>query len=111
MKKGVPVSPGVAIARAYRIEDTFLRHTPAHIDQNGVVAELARFDNACVVVADELDTIVERVRLEVSEDAATIFRAHRLLLRDQALHDKVRAYIQDRHYDATSALQEALAEY
>ena len=111
MKKGVPVSPGVAIARAYRIEDTLIQHAPAHIDTTAVVAELTRFDNACAAVVAELDAVVERVSREVSEDAASIFRAHRLLVRDPALVSKVKSYIQSYHFDATTALQETLAEY
>lgn len=111
MKKGVPVSPGVAIAQAYRIEDTLLQHAPAHIETTAVFAELTRFDNACMAAVAELDAVVERVSREVSEDAAAIFRSHRLLVRDPALVSKVKSYIQTHHFDARTALQETLAEY
>ena len=52
MKKGVAVSPGIAIARAFRIEDTFARHDPLFLlDDAAVAAELARLDSALAAVA------------------------------------------------------------
>ena len=112
MKKGVAVSPGIAIARAFRIEDTFARHDPLFLlDDADVAAEVARLDGAVAAVASELDRTVDRVNREVGEDAAAIFRAHRLLLRDPVLLGKVRALVTGRRVDARTALQDTLDEY
>jgi phosphoenolpyruvate-protein phosphotransferase len=111
MKKGVAVSPGIAVAHAFCIDDTLSRRDVHHLDGAALSAETARLDKACVAAAKELDGIIARVSTQVGEEQAAIFRAHRLLLRDPALLSKVKSTICNRHVDARTALQEALAEY
>jgi phosphotransferase system enzyme I (PtsI) len=111
MKRGVPVSPGVAVARAYCMDLALARREPTRLDAAAVSGEVARFDAACAAAAAELDAIVARVRQEVGEDEAAIFQAHRLLVRDPALSAKVTNAILDRQVDAHTALQESLDEY
>jgi phosphoenolpyruvate-protein phosphotransferase (PTS system enzyme I) len=111
LKKGVPVSPGVAVARAYCVDEILARHAPGKLDLAAVSGEISRFDNACAAAARDLDAIVARVGQQVGDQEAAIFQAHRLLLRDPALITKVKSAILDRHIDAHTALQETLDEY
>ena len=111
MKKGVPVSPGVAVARAYCVDDVLARREPNKLDAAVLSAEISRFDAACTAAARDLDAIVERVTRQVGEQEAAIFQAHRLLLRDPALIGKVKSAILNRHVDAHTALQDVLDEY
>ncbi len=111
MKKGVPVSPGVAVARAYCVDEVLARREPLKLDEAALSAELTRFDRACAGAAEELDAIVNRVSQQLGEDEASIFRAHRLLLRDPAFVGKVKSIILKRHVDAPTALHETLEEY
>jgi phosphoenolpyruvate-protein phosphotransferase len=111
MKKGVPVSPGVAVARAYCVDEVLARREPTKLDLADLSLEMFRFDNACATAADELDAIVARVSKQVGEEEAAIFRSHRLLLRDPAFVGKVKTAIRERHVDARSALHETLEEY
>jgi phosphoenolpyruvate-protein phosphotransferase len=111
MKKGVPVSPGVAVARAYCVDEVLARREPLKLDEAALSGELSRFDRACAGAAEELDAIVARVSQQLGEDEASIFRAHRLLLRDPAFVGKVKSIILKRHVDAPTALHETLEEY
>jgi phosphotransferase system enzyme I (PtsI) len=111
MKKGVAISPGVVVAQAFRMDEVLARRDAPPLDAASVAAEITRFDRACEAAAHELDVIIERVAHEVDEDAASIFRAHRLLLRDPALIAKVKGFILNQHVDAASALHQALEEY
>src|SRR5262245_27214684 len=111
MRKGVPVSPGVAVARAYCVDEVLARREPHKLDAAALSNEVARFDSACAAAVQELDAIVARVSQQVGEEEAGIFRAHRLLLRDPALIGKVKSAILNRHVDAQTALQDALDEY
>src|SRR5262245_56194680 len=104
MKKGVPVSPGVAVARAFVVDEVLARREASQLDVAAVAGELQRFDDAVAAAAGELDAIVERVAAQLGEEEAAIFRAHRLLLRDPALVGKVKSTICNRHVDAGSAL-------
>jgi phosphoenolpyruvate-protein phosphotransferase len=111
MIRGVPISPGVAIARAFRLDPALSRRKPQLLDVAVLSAEVARFDKACDAVAAELDETIRRVQAEVGDDEAAIFRAHRVLVRDPAFVAKVKAFILNDHLDAISSLNKALEEY
>src|SRR5947209_828172 len=110
-KKGIPVSPGVAVARAYIVDEVLARREPHQLDEAAVSAEILRFENALAAAAEQLDAIIERVRTEISEDQAGIFRAHRLMVRDPALVGRVKSAILSKKLDAQTALVDALDEY
>jgi phosphotransferase system enzyme I (PtsI) len=109
--RGVPISPGVSVARVYRVDDVLARHNPALLDAAALSAEVTRFEDAAAAVAKELDATVERVGKLVGDQEAEIFRAHRLLLRDPALISKVTNRILQEHQDAATALKATLDEY
>lgn len=111
MKKGVPISAGVAVARAYCVDEVMGRREPQYLDAAALSDEINRFDKAIAAAASELDAIVARVSQQVGEEEAAIFRSHRLLLRDPALITKVKSAILERLVDARTALHELLDEY
>jgi phosphoenolpyruvate-protein phosphotransferase (PTS system enzyme I) len=111
MKKGVPVSPGVAVARAYCVDSVLARREPHQVDAAALSEEVRRFDTAIRAAAEELDAIVARVTRQVGEEEASIFRAHRLLLRDPNLIGKVKSVILTRHVDAVTGVHEVVDEY
>jgi phosphoenolpyruvate-protein phosphotransferase len=111
MKRGVPVSPGVAVARALCIDAVLARLEPTRLDLAAVSGEINRFDAACASAAEELDAIIARVTQQLGKEEAGIFQVHRQLLRDPALVGRVKSAILDRHVDSRTALQELLDEY
>lgn len=111
MLKGIAVSPGVAVARAYCVDSVLARREPHYLSAAAVSEEVVRFDNACAAAAQELDGIIARVCQQLGEEEAAIFRAHRLLLRDPALVGKVKTAILNRQVDARTALHDLLDEY
>jgi phosphoenolpyruvate-protein phosphotransferase len=111
LRKGVPVSPGVAVAHAYCVDEVLARREPLLLDRAALSGETARFDRACAAAARELDAITERVSRQVGEEEAAIFRSHRVLIRDPALVAKVHSYIAGQRLDAASALHAVLEEY
>jgi phosphoenolpyruvate-protein phosphotransferase len=111
MFRGIAVSPGVAVARAYCVDSVLARREPQYLNAAAVSEEITRFDNACQAAAHEMDAIIARVCQQLGEEEAAIFRAHRLLLRDPALIGKVKSSILQRKVDARTALHELLDEY
>ncbi len=111
MRKGIPVSPGVAVARAYCINERPTRREPHFLEVADLSGEVSRFTRACAAASRDLDILIARVGREIGEEEANIFRAHRALLRDPALIGKVKTAILTRKVDARTALQEALEEY
>ncbi|HKB04021.1 MAG TPA: phosphoenolpyruvate--protein phosphotransferase [Gemmataceae bacterium] len=111
MLRGVPISPGVAVAKAFRLDPALARHSPGLLDAAALSSEAARFDQACDAVAGELDRTISRVRREVGEDSADIFRGHRAILRDPAFVAKVKSFILNDQLDAVTSLNKTLEEY
>src|SRR5688572_27066988 len=111
MIKGVSVSPGVAIARVYRLDEAMAEQNPTVLDPAALPAEVSRFENAVAAVAAELGTVIERVAGEVGEDEAAIFRAHRGLLRDPAMVGKVTNTILQKGQDAATAVRTVVDDY
>ncbi len=111
MRKGVPISPGIAVAQAFRMDEAYTRKVQGPLQPEEIAAEIERFEDACNAVAQELDGIIARVSNEIGEDAAAIFRSHRVLLRDPGLSDKVKTEIRVHGVDAATALNRALEEY
>jgi phosphoenolpyruvate-protein phosphotransferase (PTS system enzyme I) len=111
MRKGVPVSPGVAVARACVLDDGLGSPEPHKLDGAAVSAETNRLDAACAAAGEELERTIARVSSQVGEDGAAIFRAHRQLLRDPVLIGKVKSIILSKHVDARTALHESVNQY
>src|SRR5262245_58445003 len=112
MNKGVPVSPGVAVARAHCVQPIQApRGSAAPLDVAALSGEVRRFERALSAAARDLDETIARVARQVSEDAAAIFRAHRLLLRDPTLTQKVSAAVRERRIDAAAALSQTIGDY
>ncbi|MBV9123878.1 MAG: phosphoenolpyruvate--protein phosphotransferase [Planctomycetes bacterium] len=111
MRKGTPLAPGVAVARAYCVDQNPGACSPSPLDSTDVPAEVARFQDACAAAGQELDANIARVAEQLGESQAAIFRAHRLLLQDPALVGKVQAAIRERRLDACAALGEVQGEY
>jgi phosphoenolpyruvate-protein phosphotransferase (PTS system enzyme I) len=111
MKKGVPISPGIAVARVFRMDEARGGKSGGALKAQEIDGEIARFEEACHAVAVELDRIIVRVGNEVGDDAAAIFRSHRVLLRDPALAENVKRFIREHKANAVSALNNALEEY
>jgi phosphotransferase system enzyme I (PtsI) len=111
MRTGIPVSPGIAVARAYCVEHPLSWDEPHHLDAAALSGEIQRFEEACSAAVHELDETIARVSQEIGDDEAAIFRSHRLLLRDPTLVNKVKNGIRERRVDAATALHQVLDEY
>ena len=61
MLKGVPVSPGIAVACAYCVDEVLALREPHHLDDALLSQEVKRFDNAIQAAGKDLDAIVTRV--------------------------------------------------
>lgn len=99
------------MAHAHCVDEVISGHEPYTLDDSNLSGEVSRFERACAAVIRELDDTVERVSRQIGEEEASIFRAHRQLIRDPSLFSKVKQRISDKRIDAASALHETLEEY
>ncbi len=111
MKKGIPVSPGVAVGTAYCIHDVFVNPHSERLDEGQVSAELASYETARDCTERDLKALKDKVAAQVGEREAAIFSMHAAILRDPAFTHKIRQWIVHERLTAQAALQQLLTEY
>jgi len=105
--KGIPVSPGVVIGRAFVLDDV-VDHVPYHTVAVGDTAdERARLDRAIEDVLHDLETDRDRAAEKLGTEPAKIFEFHLGLLRDKTLIEPIHTRIEDDHVTASYAVSEA----
>src|SRR5512145_592863 len=93
MRKGIPVSPGVAIGTAYCIHEIFVNPEKTSVDESEVAAELALYEAARDKTAADLLALQDKVAAQVGEREAAIFAMHASILRDAAFTHRIRNWI------------------
>jgi phosphotransferase system enzyme I (PtsI) len=111
MRKGIPVSPGVAVGTAYCIHEIFVNPDTKRLEDNEVTAELANYETARDKAAHELRALQAKVEQQVGHEEAAIFGVHESILRDAAFTNKVRGWIVNDRLTAQAALSRLLEEY
>ena len=102
--KGIGASAGIAIAKAYRLEEPVLNVEKSSVEN--IEAEVQRFDAAIKQSATELEQIKEHAFKELGEDKAAIFAAHLLVLSDPELVNPIKEKMTTEKVNAEFALQE-----
>lgn len=110
MRKGIPVSPGVAVGTAYCIHEIFVDPDTKRLEDNEVTAELASYETARDKAAVELRALQHKVEQQVGHDEAAIFGVHESILRDTPFTSKVRNWIVNERLNAQAALAKLLEE-
>jgi phosphotransferase system enzyme I (PtsI) len=102
--KGIGASAGIAIAKAYRLEEPELNVEKSSVEN--IEAEVQRFDAAIKQSTSELEQIKEHAFKELGEDKAAIFAAHLLVLSDPELINPIKDKMATEKVNAEFALQE-----
>jgi phosphotransferase system enzyme I (PtsI) len=72
MRKGIPVSPGVAVGTAYCIHEIFVNPDTKRLEDHEVTAELANYETARDKAAGELRALKHKVEQQVGREEARI---------------------------------------
>jgi phosphoenolpyruvate-protein phosphotransferase (PTS system enzyme I) len=111
MRKGIAVSPGIAVGTAYCVNKIFLgpvSQPPGMVD---IHAELAKYETARRRAEEDLIVVQQRAREQLSESDASIFEVHRSILGDAGLTDRVQDGIVQNQMTAQASLHRALNMY
>lgn len=111
MQKGIAVSPGVTIGKAYCIHEVFVDPARGLLQPHEIAGEVARFENARKRSIRDLQLLQEKVEKQVGKEAAAIFAVHESILHDGTLVGKVHAWITDDRLSAQAALAKLLEYY
>jgi len=104
IKRGIAVSPGVAIGPAMVFGTESFRIPQQLISANAVDMELARFHAALDATCQEIQ-LNEQLARELGEQYAAIFSAHLLLARDQQLLSQIEERIRQKNSPEFAASQ------
>lgn len=102
--KGIAASSGIAIAKAFRLENPDLTIEKRLITD--VDSEIARLDAALAQSKEELSLIKDVAFKELGADKAAIFEAHLLVLNDPELVNPVKDKITNESVNAEYAMNE-----
>jgi phosphotransferase system enzyme I (PtsI) len=111
MRRGIAVSPGVAIGKAYVIHEIFVNPDTKRLEDSEITAELAAYETARDKAAAGLRALEKKVDAQVGHEEASIFTVHQSILRDAAFTNKIRGWIVDDRMNANAALNRLLGEY
>ena len=111
MRRGIAVSPGVAIGTAYVIHEIYVDPDTKELADSEITAELAAYEVARDKSASELRALERKVLAQVGHDEASVFTVHQAILRDGAFTNKIRGWIVDDRMTAPAALHRLLGEY
>ncbi len=111
MRKGIAVSPGIAIGTAYCIHEIFVNPDTKRLADSQVTAELARYESARDRTSADLRALQRKVATQVGQREASIFAVHESILRDAAFTNKIRGWIVDDRMTSQAALHRLLNEY
>ena len=106
--KGVPASPGIAIGRAYVLENEEIVISRVDIPKQQIRVEVKRFKLALEATHRDLDATETKVLKMLGKEHARLIDTHRLILRDPLITKDVPKRIQDEKVNAEFALSEAL---
>ncbi|MGY8769758.1 MAG: phosphoenolpyruvate--protein phosphotransferase [Pirellulales bacterium] len=111
VKKGIAVSPGVAVGTAYCILEIFVNPEKKRLEATEINQELSRYEAARESTDVDLAALQAKVAKQVGPVEAAIFAVHQSILRDPAFTSKVRDWIVDEQLTAQAALHRLLEEY
>ena len=111
MRKGIPVSPGVAVGIAYCIHEIFVDPDTQRLEDEEVTAELAQYEAARERAAWDLRALQSKVQTQVGHEEAAIFGVHESILRDASFSEKIRNWISKDRLTVQAALHRLVNEY
>ncbi len=111
IKRGIPVSAGVAIGPALVLDTEWYRIPQRYVEPPKAEAEVARLHQALRTAADATRSHQHAVRDRLGRQYAAIFEAHALLIEDPSLIGEVEALIRRDHYAAEYAVSRVMRQY
>ncbi|MBM7617999.1 phosphotransferase system enzyme I (PtsI) [Weissella uvarum] len=107
--KGIAASNGVAIAKAYKLEDPDLSFDTRTIDD--VQAEKGRLEAAFSASKADLEKIHDKAVETMGEEAAEVFNAHIMVLADPEFTGAIEQAIENDSVNAETALKQVSDMY
>jgi phosphoenolpyruvate-protein phosphotransferase (PTS system enzyme I) len=104
--EGIGVCQGVAIGRAFLVDDPRGRVVRVALPTEELEPELQRFRNALQLAQTQVRDAKERLQAALGEEHSFIFDAHLLMLEDEHLARQIENFIREHHANAEWAVRD-----
>jgi phosphotransferase system enzyme I (PtsI) len=111
IRRGIPVSPGVAIGPAFVLEAEDIVIPRRFIRPEEVASEVERFRRAVDVAEQEIRSFRDRVTKEIGGETGGIFEAHLRMLRDPTLLAGVEELIREKNFTPEHSVSRVFNQY
>ncbi len=111
VKRGIAVSPGVAIGPALVIDTEGIRITHRTVLPEQIPDEIARLHKALNEAAAEARETRQRLTALHGPAVGNIFAAHESMLEDPGIRDQIEKLIQQQSYSAEYAVSRVIRDY
>lgn len=111
IKKGIPVSSGIVIGKAFVLDSEQFRIGANFIAKEDVGVEIERFEEAVESVAREIQRLKKQLDESLSTDVSRIIETHLNILRDPHLDKEIRGRIEADLYTAERAVSVTMRRY
>ncbi|MFP6672167.1 MAG: phosphoenolpyruvate--protein phosphotransferase [Pirellulaceae bacterium] len=111
MLKGIAVSPGVMVGKAYCIHEIFVNPETKLLEDEEITQQLASFEAARDQTAADLHALRTKVEKQVGQREAAIFAVQESILQDRAFQEKIRLGVTEDRLTVQAALHQLMEEY
>lgn len=111
IKRGIPVSPGVAIGPALVVDNEGFRIPKRFIERTQRQDEVARLREAIKAAAREAQENQEAISAKVGKQYGAIFAAHALLIQDPELTQEMEKLIREQDHAAEYAVSRVMRRH
>src|SRR5438552_404185 len=111
IKRGIPVSPGVAIGPALVLDTEWFRIPQRFVDRDRLDEELKRLRQALAAAAAEARENQQLITDKLGRQYGAIFGAHALLIEDLTLAREIETLVRDQHFAAEYAVSRVIRRY
>ena len=109
--KGIGVSPGIVIGRAFLLDNEDVVISKRQINENQVPEEIVRFEEALAQARSDILRIQKKISAEIGVEHSDIFNAHLLILEDRALLEEIVNKLKKEKVSVEYAFNEVLKKY
>jgi phosphotransferase system enzyme I (PtsI) len=111
IKKGIGVSPGVVICRAFVLDTEEFPIPERHVDAAAAKGELERLRQAVVDSKRDVVLLRDRMADQIGDETAAIFDFHLRMLDDKVMLRRVRDVVRDQGVTAEHAVATVFRDY
>ncbi|MFO7944342.1 MAG: phosphoenolpyruvate--protein phosphotransferase [Anaerolineales bacterium] len=106
---GIPASPGIAIGQGYLFAQQEIDIPKHKIQDPG--EEEGRLEDAITQAKEEIQSLHQKTKKEISSEEAEIFAAHEMMLEDPMLLKKAERFIHENEINAETAWMDAVEDF